>query len=144
MAASTTPNARPGSADPEPLVEALMSSPVVAIVPQAGLLVAARLMAENGLRHLPVVDGTRLCGIVTEVDVLHGVMLTGSAFAPVPIVGDVCRAAPMVDRADRRSTAAARMRALAADAALVTEGDELVGIVTATDLVGSLVDTTGT
>jgi CBS-domain-containing membrane protein len=52
-----------------------MTTPAVAIHPQAPLGVAARLLHRRGVRHLPVVDADdRLVGIVTRRDLL-GVFL---------------------------------------------------------------------
>lgn len=132
--------ARPDSADDDPLVTRLMTHRVVGIVPEADPMVALRLMATAGLRHLPVLAGGRCIGIVREVDVLrslaeHPVSTLDGPTAPV---GELCRPVPRLDTTDRRSTAAMRMHADGVDAALVTDGDRLLGIVTATDLIRSL------
>jgi len=49
----------------------LMTSPAIAIQPDAPVTVAARIMQEHGVRRLPVVDpGGMLIGIVSRVDLL--------------------------------------------------------------------------
>jgi len=131
--------ARPDVADDDPFVASLMTTPVVAIVPDAPLAVALRLLASRRVRHLPVVEGSRCLGVLLDTDIAHLL-----AYSPRPTnvpslyVADVCRTAPEVHPRDRRSTAAARMRDSNVDFALVMDGDQLVGIVTSTDLVRSI------
>jgi len=131
--------ARPDVADDDPFVASLMTTPVVAIVPDAPLAVALRLLTSRRVRHLPVVDGSRCLGVLLDTDIAHLL-----AYSPRPTnvpslyVADVCRTAPEVHPRDRRSTAAARMRDSNVDFALVMDGDRLVGIVTSTDLVRSI------
>jgi len=126
-------------ADDDPFVASLMTTPVVAIVPDAPLAVALRLLATRRVRHLPVVDGSRCLGVLLDTDIAHLL-----AYSPRPTkvpslyAGDVCRTVPEVHTRDRRSTAAARMRDANVDVALVMDGDRLVGIVTSTDLVRSI------
>jgi CBS domain-containing protein len=49
----------------------LMSAPAVTIAPDAPVAEAARTLAEQGIKRLPVVDGDRLVGIVSRADVLR-------------------------------------------------------------------------
>lgn len=51
------------------LVQDLMSAPAVTVSPPLPLPDAAHLMGSRGIRRLPVVEGGRLVGIVTERDV---------------------------------------------------------------------------
>lgn len=48
-----------------------MTSPVISIADDASLAVAHKLMTDNGIRRLPVVNGTTLQGIVSLSDVLE-------------------------------------------------------------------------
>lgn len=50
------------------LIRDLMSAPAVTAPPALPLPVAAHLMRSRGIRRLPVLDGTRLIGIVTDRD----------------------------------------------------------------------------
>lgn len=52
-------------------VAALMTSPAVVVTRETTRLEAARIMAERGVNRLPVLDGTRLCGIVSRGDVVR-------------------------------------------------------------------------
>jgi CBS domain-containing protein len=52
-------------------VREVMSQPVITIWKGTSVKEAARLMAENKIGCLPVVEGTRLVGLVTETDILR-------------------------------------------------------------------------
>ena len=60
-------------------ISRVMSSPPVVIGPDATIREAALLMADRKIGCLPVVEGGRLIGLVTETDVLRWV-----ASAPAP------------------------------------------------------------
>jgi CBS domain-containing protein len=51
------------------LVRDVMTAPVVTIPLDSSLLVAALAMRRDGIRHLAVVEGVRLMGIISERDV---------------------------------------------------------------------------
>jgi acetoin utilization protein AcuB len=55
-------------------VKQLMSSPAVSVDAGEDLEAAARLMIERKIGSLPVVDGRRVVGIVTETDLLRQVV----------------------------------------------------------------------
>jgi CBS domain-containing protein len=131
--------APPEALDDDPPVTALMTAPVVAITADARLPVALRVMAAERVRHLPVVDGGRCVGMLLEGELAR--LLLGPALAagvPSLPVGEVCRAVPRLTPGDRRSTAARHMHAAGIDAALVLDGERVVGIVTAADVLASL------
>jgi acetoin utilization protein AcuB len=50
-------------------VKKVMSSPVITISPDVPLENAARIMADNKIGGLPVLDGDKLVGIITETDI---------------------------------------------------------------------------
>ena len=138
-------NAQPEAADDEPLVRRDMTRNVVAIVADADLTIASRIMAARRVRHLPVMEGPRCLGLLLEIDVLQALALADNPLVRPPLLaGELCRTAPVVRADDHRSTAAQQMRASGIDAALVCEGDAVVGILTATDLIRSLAGEAGT
>jgi len=49
----------------------VMSSPPIVIEPEATVREAARLLADQRIGCLPVLDGDKLVGLVTETDVLR-------------------------------------------------------------------------
>jgi CBS domain-containing protein len=55
-------------------VETVMTRSPVTISPDADLLDAARVMNERNIRHLPVVEGENLLGIVGMREVLHALV----------------------------------------------------------------------
>jgi CBS-domain-containing membrane protein len=63
---------------PAPGVAAVMSSPVVSIGPAAPLSEAMRVMADRCIGALPVVDGGRVIGMLTQSDVVTALARQGS------------------------------------------------------------------
>ncbi len=53
-------------------VGAIMSTPVVAIDPDASLREAAALMLHSGVKRLPVISNGKLVGIITDTDLVSG------------------------------------------------------------------------
>jgi signal-transduction protein with cAMP-binding, CBS, and nucleotidyltransferase domain len=134
--------ATPETADEDPQLAQLMTTRVVAITADAPCSTALYLMAATGVRHLPVLDGNRCCGVVFEIDLAR---FASSARSPLLhatlCVGDLTRPAAPLPVTARRSDAARRMQEEHGDAVLVCDQGRLVGIVTATDLVHSLAAT---
>ncbi|CAM3278750.1 CBS domain-containing protein [Deinococcus saxicola] len=64
------------------LVHELMSAPVVVAPPSLSLPDAAHLMKSRGIRRLPVVDGSRLVGIVTDRDLREALPSKVSSLSP--------------------------------------------------------------
>lgn len=61
------------AADAEPdhlSAEDIMTTDLVKVAPESSIMDAARLMVEAGVRHLPVLDGDAVAGIVSARDVL--------------------------------------------------------------------------
>ena len=52
-------------------VSAIMSSPVLSVTAHADVVEAARIMLEDKVGSLPVVEEGRVVGIVTETDILR-------------------------------------------------------------------------
>jgi CBS domain-containing protein len=60
-------------------VEDVMSSPVVTASPEDEVISVFRLMADKGIRRLPVVEDGRMIGILTERDLLRWVDAVASS-----------------------------------------------------------------
>jgi CBS domain-containing protein len=71
----------------------VMSTPVTTVNPADEVVFIFRLMTERGIRRLPVVDGGRLAGIVTERDLLRWV----DAVATSPPTSQQARREPAQD-----------------------------------------------
>jgi acetoin utilization protein AcuB len=61
----------------------IMSTPVVTVRPDDDLEEAARLMLEDKVGSLPVVEGGRVTGIVTETDLLRRIVQADSCSTAV-------------------------------------------------------------
>lgn len=83
-------------------VEEVMSRPVITIRPDAPITEAVSVLLGRRIGALPVVDGTRLAGIVTETDLLRAfaVSCAGCTAAPPPR-GPASEPAPCPARPDR-------------------------------------------
>ncbi|HEX4458057.1 MAG TPA: CBS domain-containing protein, partial [Polyangia bacterium] len=121
-----------------PTVAQLMTRPLVVASPQLALEAAWRLMRESNVRHLPVMDGDELVGMLSDRDVLAAgrswlvapetaQRLIQVADAMSPRVGTIQSTRPAHEAAsilERR-----RLGAL-----VVLRGQRPLGILTATDL----------
>ncbi len=125
------------------LVKDVMQAHPVTATPEARLPQLVRLLQRRGFRHLPVLDGGRLVGIISDRDLKQSMASAASTAegrerdrlldeltAGQIMARKVVTIGPMfgVDEA-------ARLMATRKISALpVTEGDRLVGIVTETDV----------
>lgn len=122
--------------------EEWMNLEVVTVPPELPLQTAHRLMMDRALRHLPVVSGQKLAGILSEREVLLASSRArdGSYVYPKLTVGDVMSLAPIaagpgVSVAElARTMVEARLEAIP----ILLSNNVLVGLVTSTDLLRSL------
>ena len=101
---------------------------------------AAKAMKTKGIRHIPVMSGARLKGIVSASDILAARAAHGDAVNSVPLDEichtDVLTVAPMM----RLDEVADQMLARSVGSALVVDGGFVVGIFTKTDALRFLCD----
>ncbi len=127
------------------LVRDIMTTPVVSIAADTTLHDAYKTMQDKGIRHLPVVEGTKLVGVITDRDL----RLATSTLAPTPfppgsrVSGSMCRAVETADPMDPVEEAARKMRARKIGCLPVVEDNRLVGIITGLDLLDALMRMTG-
>ena len=111
-----------------------------AVPPDAPVIEAIRLMADNHVGALLVMDGTRLAGILSERDYARKVVLLGRASATTPVAEImshqvVCgRLGDTVDHAMQVMTEK-RIRHLP-----ILEHKEVIGIVSIGDLVKAVIE----
>jgi acetoin utilization protein AcuB len=123
------------------LVRDIMRSPVVVIAPETTLQDAYRTMQDKGIRHLPVLEGEVLVGVITDRDL----RLSTSTLAPAPFhpdgrVSDVmCRTPVTADSMDPVEDVARTMRELKIGCLPVLDEGRLIGIITNIDLLDALV-----
>lgn len=112
----------------------VMSTPVVTVPPDVSLEVAARRMAEAGVRALPVVVNDRVTGMITDRDLVVRAIATGLA-AQEEWVRTVMSINPITMEADSPVLEAMyAMRSIDARHIPVTEHGRLVGMVSFDDL----------
>ena len=99
---------------------------------------AARVMASEDVGPVPIVDGGRLVGIVTDRDIVVRVVAEGQDPSSATI-GDIASSDLVTVQPDMDLQEAERLMAdKQVRRLLVTEGDRLVGIVAQADLARAL------
>jgi len=121
----------------------VMSRPVVTVRPDAQLKEVAATLVEHGINAVPVVDGDRLVGIISEADLLTLEASAGARHQPSPAVsqrpprtaGHVMSQSVYTVNEDTDAAAAARMllRHNLKSVPVVTDG-RVVGMVARRDL----------
>jgi acetoin utilization protein AcuB len=97
------------------------------------LATAIRMMETYAIRHLPVMDGPRLVGILSRQDVQNALHRHG-AKAEADAIGDVCTREPLtLPPTTAVPEAARRMVERGVTSALVVDDGVLVGIFTSVD-----------
>jgi acetoin utilization protein AcuB len=116
------------------MVRDVMTRGPVTITPQTPCPEARRLLDDHRIRHLPVVDGGRLVGMVSDRDV------RSAAGGSVPAVArEIMTPDPVTVTSDTRVEHAARVMVDGRFGSLPVVDGTLVGIVTYTDLLRALV-----
>ena len=129
-----------------------MTSPATAVAETTSLLDAVLLMRRSGIRHLPVVDGERLVGIVTDRDLnrLAPSMLGkpspeeyNEIFENTPLSKVMIRNPITVGPDTKVLDAVAILHNEKLGCLPVVENERLVGIITVTDMLGLLLHMLG-
>lgn len=132
-------------------ISSIMTSQVVSITPDSSLHEADRIFSQRKFRHIPVVRGDELVGMLSLTDLLRlsfADQFSEETEAPVDTavynmltVSQIMMAAPVVVEADQTIAEVAKTFSTREFHALpVVKGSELVGIVTTTDLMRYLVE----
>ena len=122
-----------------PTVKQYMTREPYSIASRESLARAQLLMKHHDIRHLPVVDGSRLIGVISERDIAVTAAMNGSALDHVEVARimepalDVWGESPLDEVADLM---AARKR----DCVVVRGGQGVEGIFTAVDALQALAD----
>ena len=127
-----------------PTVSKYMSTTPIVVEPSTTLLRATALMKEHDIRHLPVVAGEKLVGLVTQSDLRIVAGLSGVASAQVKIE-DIMHREPFSCGPD--SSLDETVDAMVAHkwgSAVVMQNKKVVGIFTSVDAMRALVELTRT
>jgi acetoin utilization protein AcuB len=123
-------------------VRELMTATPITVAPESTVVDARHLMATRRFRHLLVVEGERLVGIVTDRDIRLNLPSPATSLSVWELnyllarltVRDVMSRSVITIGADRHAAEAARIMVDHKIGALpVLDGERLVGIVTETD-----------
>jgi len=113
-----------------------MSSPVQTVPAASSILAAGRIMQARQIRRLPVLDGKRLVGIVTQTDITRGLI----TLTPLTSIDNIMIREVITIEADASVAEAARLMASKRISCLVViRHGEPAGILTEKDLIQRVV-----
>jgi len=113
-----------------------MSSPVEVTSRKTSIVAAGQIMETRGIKRLPVVEGGRLVGIVTQTDITRGLV----SISPLQAVADIMTTdVSTVDTGATVAEAAQIMATRGISSLIATHRDEVSGIVTEKDLLRRVV-----
>jgi acetoin utilization protein AcuB len=125
------------------LVQDVMQTKLYTVTPETTLPEAVRLTGQRGVRHLPVLNGERLVGILSDRDLKQAMASPATSLEAHELrylldrlhVGEIMTRSVITIGPMSPIEDAARLMMLEKIGALpVTDGDRLVGLVTETDV----------
>jgi acetoin utilization protein AcuB len=123
-----------------PTIQKYMTSVPHSIGAEQSLSVADKLMRENRIRHLPVLEGGKILGVISDRDIKLTLGLKGSDADAIK-AGEVCQPEPyVVSPADKLDDVVSTMAENKYGSALVVDNKKLVGIFTAVDAMRTLAE----
>jgi acetoin utilization protein AcuB len=123
---------------PAPRIDAFMTRSPIVVDRATTMARALGIMEQHGIRHLPIVEGDRLVGCVSEreLKVVENMRAVDSAFC---IVGDFILGPPYSVAPDASLRDVCRtMAEKRCGSAIVVEADRVVGVFTTTDALRAL------
>lgn len=128
---------------PDQPIRDYMTPSVHTISMESTLPQARTLMEEHGIRHLPVLDGSKLVGLISDRDLarMEGFPMIDFNLVSVP---DAMSDEPYVVAPSTPAIEVFRtMHQQRYGSAIVADGESVVGVFTTTDALRVLVDTFG-
>ncbi len=134
------------------LVGRRMRTSLITLTKDATLSQARELLHAHRIRHLPIVEGDRLLGILTDRDIRQASPSSAAGISPdrtaaflaqIPATEAMVKNVRTVSPYTTIEEAARLMIEHKIGCLPVTEADRLVGIITETDILGVLVDVMG-
>ncbi len=125
------------------LVKDSMTREVVTLTPETTAAEALALCREEKIRHLPVLEGGRLAGMVSDRDLRLATPALGDAaraeaLVKIQVADVMSREVFTADPEDPIEQAANEMRERKIGCLAVVEHDDLVGIITSSDVMEAL------
>jgi CBS domain-containing protein len=106
----------------------------------ASVTQAARIMSENQIGAVPVVDGERVAGIFTERDVMSRVVAAGVNPANTPVSAVMSTSLVVADVRDSHDVCLRRMQQARVRHLLVLDNGRLAGVLSLRDLLALELD----
>lgn len=117
-----------------PQVREMMITDVVTTTSSAGIVDAANTMIQQEKGPLPVVDGDRVMGMITDRDIIARVVAAAKDPSTTAVsdvmTTDLFTISPDAEESEARQ----KMAQAQVDRLLVMEGDRLVGIISEADI----------
>lgn len=117
-------------------VREIMKAPPITVAEVDKLGDAMRLMMKHHIRHLPVTRGDRLCGILSERDILHYRAVTSfrEDWWRAPVTAAMVESVQTAGPDDSLTEVAGRLAVSRIGALPIVEHGTLRGLVTVTDV----------
>ena len=130
------------------LVRDSMVRGVITVSPETTAAEALALCRERGIRHLPVIEEGKMVGLISDRDLRLATPALGdpnraAALQKILVGDEMSREITTADPEDPIEQAAMAMHERKIGCLPVVEGDELVGILTASDVMAALVRLVG-
>lgn len=117
-------------------VREVMSSPVISVRPDMSVLDAGKIAEDKHVKRLPVLNGNKLVGIVTQTDLIRVLSSYGMWRDVVEIMS---RNVATVQRETTIAEAAALMSARGISGIVVMQANEVAGVITERDLLRKVI-----
>jgi acetoin utilization protein AcuB len=121
-----------------PVVRQFMTPAPHTIGPTRSLAVARHMMQEHGIRHLPVLDGGRIVGLLSERDLLLVETVPNVNPTNVRVEEAMVQEVLTVEPDTPVAEVVERMLERKAGSAVVCDGDRVVGVFTTIDALAAL------
>ncbi|MCE5339718.1 MAG: CBS domain-containing protein [Planctomycetaceae bacterium] len=117
-------------------ISEIMSSPVIDIAPELPVLEVSRILNENGIKRLPVIDKNQLVGIITQTDMVRVMTFYGMW----KDVGEIMsRDVAVIQKEGTVADAAHIMNTRKCSCVVVLSGSDVAGIITEKDMMKKVV-----
>jgi CBS domain-containing protein len=113
---------------------------VISVSPETTVLAAIQSMADEDIGFLPVLDGTRLVGVVSERDCARRVLLRQLPAAATPVRAIMTSEVESVGPEAKVPECIIRMHASGVRHLPVVRGGQLLGVLSVRDFMGALIE----